>query len=315
MGDLGRALHDRPDGSACRGCGPDRGVGRDRRGVQPLPPRLGDLPRERRTRRPPSRWARCSRRRCPSRCGRPSRPTAWSTRRSAAPFARSATTATSPTWSSTAPTRCPAPRPAPGWWRVGVGRRQRWCSRAAWRSTWAPPPRRWPPTASRPGRGGRPAGRGVLVSLGGDVAVAGPTPDEGWRIGVSATTTSAPREPDLTVTIAAGGLATSGTARRTWRRGGPHRAPHRRPAHGRRPRLPVAHGVGRRRHLRRRQHRQHGRRRHGTAAPGWLTEAPAARPARGGRRDGHLRSRGGRRESGAVVRQPVVRAAAPACCS
>ena len=50
MGDLGRALHDRPDGSACRGCGPDRGVGRDRRGVQPFPPRLGDLPRERRTR-------------------------------------------------------------------------------------------------------------------------------------------------------------------------------------------------------------------------------------------------------------------------
>ena len=47
MGDLGRALHDRPDGSACRGCGPDRGVGRDRRGVQPFPPRLGDLPRER----------------------------------------------------------------------------------------------------------------------------------------------------------------------------------------------------------------------------------------------------------------------------
>jgi thiamine biosynthesis lipoprotein len=56
-----------------------------------------------------------------------------------------------------------------------------------------------------------------MVSLGGDVAVAGPAPDEGWRIGVGDDHRTAAAGP--VVTIRAGGLATSGTTVRQWRRG------------------------------------------------------------------------------------------------
>jgi len=66
-------------------------------------------------------------------------------------------------------------------------------------------------------------GCGVLVSLGGDTAVAGQPPGDGWRIRVQ-DTTSLPGEPaegpSQVVTIRDGGLATSSTAARRWRRGG-----------------------------------------------------------------------------------------------
>jgi FAD:protein FMN transferase len=60
---------------------------------------------------------------------------------------------------------------------------------------------------------------GVLVSLGGDVAVAGPPPVGGWSIGI-ADDHRAPAETGETVTIASGGLATSSTTVRRWSRGG-----------------------------------------------------------------------------------------------
>lgn len=60
---------------------------------------------------------------------------------------------------------------------------------------------------------------GMLVSLGGDIAVAGPTPNEGWHIGLAGSH-AAPAEPGHTVRIDAGGLATSSTAVRRWVRGG-----------------------------------------------------------------------------------------------
>ncbi len=60
---------------------------------------------------------------------------------------------------------------------------------------------------------------GVLVSLGGDVAVAGDPPAGGWRVGLGDDhTSSAPGDP--VVTIVSGGLATSSITRRTWRRAG-----------------------------------------------------------------------------------------------
>ena len=66
-------------------------------------------------------------------------------------------------------------------------------------------------------------GCGVLVSLGGDVAVAGPAPDGGWRIRVQ-DVTGAPGDPPAgpyaLIAIRDGGLATSSTAARRWRRGG-----------------------------------------------------------------------------------------------
>jgi len=70
-------------------------------------------------------------------------------------------------------------------------------------------------------------GCGVMVNLGGDIRVAGAPPAEGWRVGIAddigfdaapgdsgAAGGSAPA-----VLICTGGLATSGTAVRSWRRG------------------------------------------------------------------------------------------------
>ena len=66
-------------------------------------------------------------------------------------------------------------------------------------------------------------GGGVLVSLGGDVAVSGQAPDGGWRIrvqDVSGRPEDPPTGPSAVVAIGTGGLATSSTAARRWRRGG-----------------------------------------------------------------------------------------------
>jgi thiamine biosynthesis lipoprotein len=63
------------------------------------------------------------------------------------------------------------------------------------------------------------SGCGVLVSLGGDIAVGGDAPGGGWSIGI-AEDHSADPEPGETITIASGGLATSSTTVRRWTRGG-----------------------------------------------------------------------------------------------
>lgn len=66
-------------------------------------------------------------------------------------------------------------------------------------------------------------GVGALVSLGGDASVAGPPPEGGFVVGI-ADTCAAPR-PAEAVSIASGGLATSGIAVRQWRLGA-HRVHH-----------------------------------------------------------------------------------------
>jgi thiamine biosynthesis lipoprotein len=63
-------------------------------------------------------------------------------------------------------------------------------------------------------------GTGVLVSLGGDVAMAGDPPPGGWSVGLAERCDALGRDADEVVTVGAGGLATSGTARRVWRRDG-----------------------------------------------------------------------------------------------
>jgi thiamine biosynthesis lipoprotein len=63
-------------------------------------------------------------------------------------------------------------------------------------------------------------GQGTLVSLGGDVAAAGPAPTGGWSIGVTDDHAAPADAAGQTVTISAGGLATSGTTVRRWRHGG-----------------------------------------------------------------------------------------------
>jgi thiamine biosynthesis lipoprotein ApbE len=66
-------------------------------------------------------------------------------------------------------------------------------------------------------------GCGVLVNLGGDIAVAGAAPPGGWRIRVQDVTgrpEDPPAGPSAVIAIHSGGLATSSTAARRWRRGG-----------------------------------------------------------------------------------------------
>jgi thiamine biosynthesis lipoprotein len=69
----------------------------------------------------------------------------------------------------------------------------------------------------------RRTGSGCLVSIGGDIAVAGRPPEGGWRIRVE-DVTSHPDEPAAgpatVVTIHDGGLATSSVSARRWKRDG-----------------------------------------------------------------------------------------------
>jgi thiamine biosynthesis lipoprotein len=61
---------------------------------------------------------------------------------------------------------------------------------------------------------------GTLISLGGDIAVAGPAPRDGWRIRVTDDHAAPATAPGQTVTIRTGGLATSSTTVRAWTVGG-----------------------------------------------------------------------------------------------
>jgi thiamine biosynthesis lipoprotein len=63
-------------------------------------------------------------------------------------------------------------------------------------------------------------GCGVLVNLGGDLSVAGQAPPGGWRIALADDHAAPDTTGRPTVSVTGGGLATSGTAVRTWRRGG-----------------------------------------------------------------------------------------------
>jgi thiamine biosynthesis lipoprotein len=60
-------------------------------------------------------------------------------------------------------------------------------------------------------------GAGTLVSLGGDVAVAGPAPAGGWVVGIDDDHKTRPESASVRVTVEAGGLASSGVRVRRWR--------------------------------------------------------------------------------------------------
>jgi FAD:protein FMN transferase len=112
--------------------------------------------------------------------------------------------------------RIPAPTPVPGWRRIRFD--------PARRVVQLPPgilldvgatAKAWASDLCAGLVAGR-LGCGVLVSLGGDVAVAGPAPDGGWRIRVTDDHAAPADLPGETVAIAAGGLATSSVMVRTW---------------------------------------------------------------------------------------------------
>ncbi len=114
----------------------------------------------------------------------------------------------------------PPPTPAPGWWRIQLDPTLR---------TVAIPDgvhvdlgssgKAWAADRSA-ARISRALGCGVLVNLGGDVAVAGLPPAGGWGIGIAPVCTAPPTAIDEVVALSSGGLATSGTTARSWERGG-----------------------------------------------------------------------------------------------
>ena len=60
---------------------------------------------------------------------------------------------------------------------------------------------------------------GTLVCVGGDISVSGPAPHGGWPVGIAVDCVE-PFDDGPVVSISAGGLASSSTAVRSWRRGG-----------------------------------------------------------------------------------------------
>ena len=100
-------------------------------------------------------------------------------------------------------------------------------------STSARPRRRSPPTAP-PARIAAETGSGALVSLGGDIAVAGRAARGGWCVLIADDHARRSTRRARAVVITAGGLATSSTAVRRWRtdrgRGAPPPRPADRPA-------------------------------------------------------------------------------------
>jgi len=114
-------------------------------------------------------------------------------------------------------------RPAPGWWRI---RRHR-----STRTVQLPAGVRLDlGSSAKAFAADRAAARiagatsaGVLVSIGGDVAVAGSPPEEGWAVGIALDSSQAPDAVDQVVAIRHGGLASSSTAVRTWWHDGRHR--------------------------------------------------------------------------------------------
>src|SRR5262249_51063883 len=117
--------------------------------------------------------------------------------------------------SPTGPTLPDPPRPAPGWWRIALDERTRMVS--------VPPGIRLDLGATAKALAADRAatriatvtGSGALVSLGGDVSVAGPSPDGGWPIGIAVDSSSPTWGP--VVALVSGGLASSSTEVRSWR--------------------------------------------------------------------------------------------------
>jgi thiamine biosynthesis lipoprotein len=69
-------------------------------------------------------------------------------------------------------------------------------------------------------RGARATGTGVLVSLGGDICVAGTAPEGGWSVQLSEHHADRLGATSARIGLISGGLATSSTSVRRWARGG-----------------------------------------------------------------------------------------------
>jgi FAD:protein FMN transferase len=116
------------------------------------------------------------------------------------------------------PAQLPAPVPAPGWRDVTFDPGTRVLCTSAGTSLDLGASAKALAADRAAARCSRATGRGVLVNLGGDIRMTGPPPAGGWRVGIS-DDHRRPGTPQVTITLADGALATSGTAVRAWRCG------------------------------------------------------------------------------------------------
>jgi thiamine biosynthesis lipoprotein len=111
-------------------------------------------------------------------------------------------------------------QPAPGWWQIGLYPETRTVSVPSGVHLDLGSSAKALAADRAAHRIANALGCGVLVNLGGDVAVAGPSPIGGWAVGIAAQSTSPLGEVDQVVAVHAGGVATSGTTARSWMRDG-----------------------------------------------------------------------------------------------
>lgn len=109
------------------------------------------------------------------------------------------------------------PQPAPGWWRLSwdPARRKVVLPRGVELDLGATAKAMAADRAAT--RAAEATDCGVLVDLGGDLGCAGTAPDGGWFVALADDHRTALTEPDQTIALDAGGLATSSTAVRNWR--------------------------------------------------------------------------------------------------
>ncbi len=112
------------------------------------------------------------------------------------------------------------PAPAPGWWRILLDPAEGTASLPAGIHVDLGATAKAFAADRSATRIAAALGCGTLVNLGGDVAVAGAVPSPGWSIGIAPECRTPVDRVDQVVSLASGGLATSGTTTRAWVRDG-----------------------------------------------------------------------------------------------
>ncbi len=254
-GGVGR---DRPAGRGPGHGHPPAAAGPGRAGGQPVPSRFGDRPSARCGGRGaelgPSRLRRPVRGGGHRRAGRGSERRRRRPHGGFGPAAPWATTATSRSVADGVDGPLPLAEPVPGWQTITVDPERRAVGLlpgtvldlGATAKAWAAD-RACAAIADE-------LGCGTLVSLGGDLAVRN-APDQGFTVGIA--DVCGDRTTTVQVSVASGGLATSGIGRRHWRLGRPPGPPSDRPGDRAAGGHLLEDRVGGRRLLCRRQHRVH----------------------------------------------------------